>query len=152
MSGFCILCSKKVYVDGVSVRHRVRCDGLISLRKSSPSHTIFRVHYSSLDRRRIAFRATMLTLRISVSFQCVKQTSRVNCPILSEVGGKGDTVQRNVFERVVTVAPLRILQAECETEVETREKQRTETFQTNIEQDLFEHRMGGQRLKTKSIF
>jgi hypothetical protein len=62
-----MLCSKKVYVNGVSIRHRVRCDSLISLRESSPARTMFRLYYSSLDRSRVTFIASIPTLSIGVS-------------------------------------------------------------------------------------
>jgi hypothetical protein len=50
MSRFWMLCSKKVYVNGVSVQHGVRGYGLISLRESFPPRTMLCVHYSSLER------------------------------------------------------------------------------------------------------
>ena len=81
MSGFRMLASKKVYVNGVSVRHRVRCYRLISLRKSSPPRTMIRIHYSSLDRWRITLSAVMLTLCVIVSFSpCQTQGPLGNRP------------------------------------------------------------------------
>jgi hypothetical protein len=43
-----MLGSKKVYISGVSDRHRVRCYSLISLRESSPPRTMLRIPYSIL--------------------------------------------------------------------------------------------------------
>jgi hypothetical protein len=42
-----MLCAKQFYVNGVSVRHRVRGYSLILLRESSPPRAMFCVHYSS---------------------------------------------------------------------------------------------------------
>ena len=59
--------AKMVHVKRVRVRKEVRCHSLISLREFSPSHTMFRIHYSSLDRC-VTFGVSMVTFIIVVSF------------------------------------------------------------------------------------
>ena len=71
MNRFWMFCTKKFYVNRVSVRHGVRSYSLISLRKFTPLRIMFLVHYSSLYKC-ITLDAIMLVLSIVVSFSPCK--------------------------------------------------------------------------------
>jgi hypothetical protein len=82
MSRFWILCSKKVYVNGVIIRHRVRCYSLINLKEISPPITMFLLSYVTTrtwigDVSRLA-RLCLLIIGVGFSPRKVQTVPRCN--------------------------------------------------------------------------